>query len=233
MEYRNKIINYLKRNRISTTEVADAMGKMGVLSSVNPVTPDLYSVGEIKCVFAANDSNYDIHDQVREVEKDSVVFVFAHNCEGRALFGSLVSKYILMYRDAAAIVVDGLVRDIACLKRERTALWSRGSSPLGCYNRKADPFPSALKTELFDEYEGGVAVCDDGGVVAIPTRMLNEEMFNRLQRIEMQEDIWFYCLDTLKWDTKKIVCEKAYLKETDLLSRVHIDRLRELNKALD
>jgi hypothetical protein len=49
----------------------------------------------------------------------------------------------------------------------------------------------------------------------------------------MQEDIWFFCLDTLKWDTKKIVCEKAYLKETDLLSSVHVQQLKELNRPLD
>lgn len=52
-------------------------------------------------------------------------------------------------------------------------------------------------------------------------------------QFEMQEDIWFYCLDTLKWDTKKIVCDKAYLTEQDLLSSVHINQLQELNKSLD
>ena len=51
-------------------------------------------------------------------------------------------------------------------------------------------------------------------------------MLARLNHIEMQEDIWFFCLDTLKWDTKKIVCEKAYLKETNLLSSVHLENLK-------
>ena len=61
----------------------------------------------------------------------------------------------------------------------------------------------------------------------------NSYQFNRLHRIEMQEDIWFFCLDSLKWDTKKIVCDKAYLQETDLLSSIHIEKLNELNRPLD
>ena len=62
---------------------------------------------------------------------------------------------------------------------------------------------------------------------------LDGNMLTRLHRLEMQEDIWFFCLDTLKWDTKKIVCEKAYLQETGLLSSVHVEQLKELNKPLD
>jgi 4-hydroxy-4-methyl-2-oxoglutarate aldolase len=49
----------------------------------------------------------------------------------------------------------------------------------------------------------------------------------------MQEDIWFFCLDTLKWDTKKIVCDKDYLKESDLFSKVHLERLNILKRPLD
>ena len=41
------------------------------------------------------------------------------------------------------------------------------------------------------------------------------------------KDIWSFCLDTLKWDTKKIVCNKDYLNETDLLSSIHLDQLKE------
>lgn len=49
----------------------------------------------------------------------------------------------------------------------------------------------------------------------------------------MQEDIWLFCLDTLKWDTKKIVCDRAYLTEQGLLSSVHVEQLKELEKSLD
>jgi 4-hydroxy-4-methyl-2-oxoglutarate aldolase len=58
-------------------------------------------------------------------------------------------------------------------------------------------------------------------------------MLTRLRQIEMQEDIWFFCLDTLKWDTKKIVCDRAYLTEQELLSSMHITQLQELSRLED
>jgi hypothetical protein len=96
-----------------------------------------------------------------------------------------------------------------------------------------DSYPAELEVAMRAKYEGALAICDDGGVTTIPKDLLSEKMFQRLHRIEMQEDIWFFCLDTLKWDTKKIVCEKAYLSQTNLLSKVHTDQLKELARSLD
>jgi hypothetical protein len=213
--------------------VADALGKSGVLPRVQPINFNFYRVGPVKTVFTANCSNYAVHEQIRHINKGDVVIIFAHNCEDRAIIGDLISKYILLYKGATAVIVKGLVRDAARLRREGYAVWAEGVTPLGCFNIPADPFPEDLMKQIKNDYEGGIAVCDDGGVTIMAKHLLNEEMLQRLQRIEMQEDIWFYCLDTLKWDTKKIVCDKAYLKEQDLLSSVHINQLQELNKSLD
>jgi 4-hydroxy-4-methyl-2-oxoglutarate aldolase len=233
MDYVNQIIEFCISNRVSTTEVADALGKSGVLPRVLPINYNKYCVGPVRAVFTSNNSNYEVHEQIRDVQKGEVVIIFVHNCTDRAIIGDLISKYILLYKGAAAIVVQGMVRDAACLRREGYAVWSEGVSPLGCYNIPADSFPEDLKQELIKKYEGGVAVCDDGGVTVIPRDLLTENMLNRLHRIEMQEDIWFFCLDTLKWDTKKIVCDKAYLTEQGLLSSIHIEKLKELNQPLD
>ena len=130
-------------------------------------------------------------------------------------------------------MVKGMIRDAARLKRERYAVWAESVTPLGCYNTPGEPFPNEIEKQLRKSYENGVAICDDGGVTVIPEGELGKDMLCRLQKIEMQEDIWFYCLDTLKWDTKKIVCDKAYFTEQDLLSAVHVKQLKELNKQED
>jgi 4-hydroxy-4-methyl-2-oxoglutarate aldolase len=228
-----KIVDTIKRNRISTTEVADALGKRGVLDGLQPVTPDLHCVGIVRPVFTAFNSNYGIHDQVRDLEPDEVVVVYAHACEGRAIFGDLVSKFITLYRRAAAVAVNGLVRDAARLRRERYPVWSTGVTPLGCFNVLGEPFPAKLEAEIRADVEGGIAVCDDGGVVIIPTLELNEAMLEKLDRIEMQEDIWYYCLNVLKWDTKKIVCDRHYLTEKGLLPAVYAEALKSLETRLD
>lgn len=233
MNYTEAILDYCRKNRVSTTEVADALGKSGVFPRVLPVNDGHYRIGPVRCVFTANNSNYAVHEQIRDVKDGEVVIIFAHKCEERAIIGDLISKYALLYRGAAAVVVQGQVRDVAALRREGYALWSDGVSPLGCFNTPTDPYPAELENQMRELYEGGVAICDDGGVTVIAKKLLDEEMLKRLQRLEMQEDIWFFCLDTLKWDTKKIVCDKAYLNETGLLSSVHVAQLKELTRPLD
>ena len=66
------------------------------------------------------------------------------------------------------------------------------------------------RTEMFN---GSIAVCDDSGVVIIPKENHNQEFLKKLDWIEEQEDIWFDCVDRLKWDTFDTVCLKKYKKK--------------------
>lgn len=84
-------------------------------------------------------------------------------------------------------------------------------------------------TELRSRYVGGIATCDDGGVVLIPRAWVNADMLERLERIEIQENLWEFCLNSLKWDTWKIVSEKAYFKSSNSLPvtlRKNLDKLK-------
>ena len=120
-----------------------------------------------------------------------------------------------MYKGANAIVVDGLVRDASRLRRECYAVWSKGVTPLGCFNEAAEAFPPQEEKVIREMVDGGVAVCDDGGVVIISNDNVNEGMLTRLKEIEQQEDIWNFCLNTLKWDTKRIICDKEYFNTSE------------------
>jgi 4-hydroxy-4-methyl-2-oxoglutarate aldolase len=232
-DYASKILDFIQENRVNTTEVSDALGKTGLIPSVLPINEGQFRVGKVRCVFTANMSNYDVHEQIKHVEKDDVVIVFTHNCEGRSIIGELMAKYTLLYRRASAMIIQGTIRDVAAVKREKFSIWSTGVSPIGCFNIIADPFPAEKRQEILDQYEGGIAVCDDGGVVVIPKSLHNADMLEKLERIEMQEDVWFFCLDALKWDTKKIVCDKAYLNELEHLPEIFKSKAASLSKPLD
>lgn len=233
MKINEQIISFIKKNRVSTTEVADALGKTGVLPNVLPVIDDVHEVGRIHCVFTANESNYQLHEEISQVEDNDIVIVFTEHCGERAILGDLVAKYALLYRGANALVVDAKVRDIAAIRRSKFKVWCKGTTPIGCFNVPADKYPQAKKAALMAKYHGAIAVCDDGGVVIIDNEQVNEKMLKKLHYIEIQEDIWFFCLDTLKWDTKKIVCDKAYLQEKNLLSPVHLAQLNVLKSSID
>ena len=52
MEVREQIIKYIRVNKVSTTEVADCLGKTGVLPNVMPVNRGQFQVGKVKWVYA-------------------------------------------------------------------------------------------------------------------------------------------------------------------------------------
>lgn len=211
---KSKIIDYIRRNRVSTTEVADCLGKTGVLSNIMPINKGHFKVGNVKWIYAYDDSNYPVHDQIRTTQESDIVFIEAFNCGERAIIGDLVSKYILLYLQAQAIVCNTKFRDAASLLKENYPIWCTGFTPVGCFNKKpAKEFDQIVVKEHYDKYNGSIAVCDDCGVVIIPKEYHNEEFLKKLHAIEEQEDIWFDRLDHYKETTFEIVCLKTYLNK--------------------
>ena len=214
MLVKNKIINLIKVNRISTTEVSDALSKKGNLDNIRPIDyqNSLHKVGNIKCVFAYKESNYLVHDQIKKVKKDDIVIIFTKDCNNKSIIGDLISKYTLLYKEASAIIVIGYVRDLPKLIKEKYPIWCEGFNPVGCHNHFTGNFPKKLKDEIIKRFENGIAVCDITGVVIIEKKYINNAMIKKLKFIENQEDLWYYYLDVKKWDTKKIIVEKKYKK---------------------
>ena len=211
MDITTKIIDYIRMNKVSTTEVADCLGKTGVLPGIYPINRQQFAVGKIKWVYAYNESNWDVHEQVRDVQKGDVVYIERFDCNDRAIIGELVSKYILLYRGGAAIVTNGRMRDAHKLIKENYPIWCTGVSPVGCFNTKNEVyFNKSIIEDRTEKVDGSVMVCDDTGVVLIPKAELTEEFYTKLEAIEEQEDIWFDCIDRRKWDTFDTVCLKKY-----------------------
>lgn len=215
MDIKEKIIVYIKQNRVSTTEVADCLNKSGAVDGVLPINSGHFAVGEIQYLYAVQDSNWTVHeDLANEPVSDKIVFIDAVDVHGRAIIGDIVSKYILLYMGNKAIVCTGKMRDAHTLIKENYPIWCSGVSPVGCFNI---PITS---TEYADEiirrksfYQGAIAVCDDSGVVVIPKEQITEEFYHKLEFIEEQEDIWYDCIDRRKWNTYKTICLKEYLKK--------------------
>lgn len=229
-ELRAQAIELIENNIISSTEVGDVLSKSGQIKGVFALNRQKFCVGEVVFIYAINNSNYEVHKQVAELDlKDKIVFVYNVNCTD-AIFGDLVAKYILLYKRAKAIVVNGALRDIPDLIKEDRPVWLSGMSPIGCVNYSNGPaIDFHLYNELKEEYDGSIMVCDDSGVVMIPKDKITDELIIKLNFIEYQEDIWYYCLDTLKMSTYDIVCKKKYLRD-DILDKRILLKLEELQK---
>lgn len=215
MDIKEEIIDYIKTNRVSTTEVADCMGKSGVLNDILPINARHFVVGEIQYLYAIDDSNWTVHEDLdRNPQSGKVILIDAIDVHGRAVIGDIVSKYILLYLGNKAIVCTGKMRDAHDLVKENYPIWCAGVSPVGCFNKPVD------KTQLLDEierrrnlFEGAIAVCDDSGVVIIPRELHTEEFLQKLHAIEAQEDMWYDCIDRRKWSTYRTICLKEYLNK--------------------
>ena len=212
---KQRIIEYIKRNRVSSTEVADCLGKTGAIEGVSAVNRGHFAVGPVRYVYAHSESNWSIHEQIREVRPGEVVVMDGIDVKGRALVGELVSKFILLYREAAAIVSLERLRDANDLIKNNYAVWCTGFTPVGCFNVKK-PETDEIRRIVLERkarYDGALAVCDDTGVVIVAKESLNEDFYRRLVEIEAQEDVWFNCIDFRKWDTFDTVCLKKYKEE--------------------
>ena len=214
MKIEDKILDYILTNKVSTTEVADCLGKTGVLANIFPINSGQFRAGKVRWVYAYNESNWDVHEQIRNVQKGEIVYIEAFNCGDRAIVGELVSKYLLLYRRAGAIVTNARMRDAHKLIKERYPIWCTGFSPVGCFNTKnSEQLDREIIEKHKEEMDGSILVCDDTGVVLIPNSCMTEEFYHKLEAIEEQEDIWFDCIDRLKWDTFDTVCLKKYKNE--------------------
>lgn len=230
MTLQEKMTDLLVSNRISSTEVADALGKSGVVPGLLPINPGHHVAGKVHYVYAHSESNWPVHEQIQNVPPDCVLYVDAFDCNDKAIFGDLVSKYLILYKKVKGIIVQGKMRDIPDLKKYNFLIWCTGFSPLGCFNRDIQPSDEVVKTaeERAKKLNDGILVCDDSGCTLIEKDLITEDTYNRLELIELQEDIWSFCINTLKWSTYETVCQKKYLTNPEVLP----DVLREKVKSI-
>lgn len=213
-DIKQRIITKIKLNRISTTEVADCMNKTGLFYGAKCVNAGKFAVGNVKWAYVYDNSNWSIHEQARDVNPGDVVMIEAFNCGDRATIGELVTKYLVLYQEAAAIISNAPLRDANDLIKNRYPVWCDGFTPIGTFNTKNEkPLDPEIEKKHKEMYDETIAVCDDSGVVIIPREFHTEEFLQKLEDMEEQEDIWFECLDRKKWDTYDIVCLKKYKDE--------------------
>ncbi|MEZ5173287.1 MAG: RraA family protein [Bacteroidia bacterium] len=227
----NRIIQTIRKNRISTVEVADALGKKGVIDGISPVCTGKFVVGRVQYIYGHSESNWPIHEQGEKLREGGILFVDTFNCNNKAAFGDIVSKYFILYKEMEGLVVNGLMRDAHTLRKEGYPVWCTGITPLGCTNKPVVLTPEieeavAKRRELFED---SIMIADDSGCTMIEKKEINEELLNKLEFIELQEDIWYYCIDSLKWSTYKTICEKAYLTDRDVLPEVMQEKLRKFD----
>jgi regulator of RNase E activity RraA len=225
----NACVDLINSNRISSTEVADALGKKGVIPNLKPIREGSFLAGKVHYIFTHSGTNWPIHEQAEYLPPDHVVFVDALECGEKAIFGDLVAKFMMLYRKTKGIVVNGYLRDIPDLKKYGYPIWCAGHTPLGCSNKNFAPSTEMLSLveQRRPRFQGGILVSDDSGCTLVEPSEVNGTLLKKLEFIELQEDVWSFCINTLKWSTYKTICQKHYLEEPEVLPPFLREKIRD------
>jgi len=212
MEIIDEIINFIRSNGLSSAQVGDAIGKVGGVNC-SPILTNKTFVGKLFYTYSYADSNWFIHNDIIEVEENMIVFIEDLGETNKALFGEIVSKFILNNKKAQAIVTNGKIRDLFDIKKDNLAIWHNFSSSIGCYNSK--PIYTDDLEKIAQERKrilsNSIIICDDDGAVIIPKDLINQELKIKLIKIKKQEEIWKECVFLKKWNTYDTICMKKYL----------------------
>lgn len=213
MSAADRIIKYLEENKLSTEEIGDVLGKTGLVKGAYPIVTDTYLVGKVQFFYSHSNSNWPLHEQLRELKKGHIVFVDTFFTDDYyAVFGELVSTFIYDKCGAKGIVVNGNMRDLDGIRNRKIPVWCKGITPIGCFN-----IPVAENNEIKrlankgkDYYDESIAVCDNSGVVIIPKEQINDGFIEKMEFLAEQERIWFDCVENKGWNTYDTVCLKKY-----------------------
>ena len=159
-----------------------------------------------------------MHEQLRDLKQGRILFVDTIFVDDdHAVFGELVSSFIMENQKAKAIVVKGTMRDLDGIRKRKYPVWCKGITPIGCFN-----VPPTKNAEIdrqakqgMDYYDGAIAVCDTSGVVVIPKEEIKEDFISKIDNMIEQERIWFECVEKKGWNTYDTVCLKKYKEKND------------------
>ena len=223
------ILDKISSNKISSVEVADALGKAGVIPDVKPLNSGKYVAAQVFYVATWSSSNWPLHEQIQDVPKDCIIFVDVFNCESRAVLGDIVAKQLFVYQKISGLVVNGYVRDAHRLIKENYPIWCCGTTPLGCFNKEVPLDNKLINTinQRKEIFNNSIIIGDDSGCTLIENQFMSEKTAMALENIELQEDIWYYCLDTLKMNTYEVICLKKYLQYDNLLPSLLLKKLNQ------
>jgi len=89
---KEEIIRLIEENKISSAETADVLGKKGALKGILPLNPRQFRVGEVVFIYAYNESNWEVHEQLANLDcENKIVYIHCINCGERAVLGDLVA----------------------------------------------------------------------------------------------------------------------------------------------
>ena len=174
--------------RLGSATVYEAAGREGLVDApLHRVIPGSRAAGPARTVLCGQDDNLMVHAAMSRVEPGDVLVLAMPEPAAVALVGDLLATQAKA-RGAAAILVDGAVRDVDELAELGLPIWSRfvrirgaGKDLVGALDE-----PVTVGGQVIEP--GDVVVLDGDGAAVVPHARLDEVLAAALERERREAD---------------------------------------------
>lgn len=172
---------------LAATLASDASGGQGVLPPwIHALIPDARAVGPAFVALTSQDDNLCVREALNASPLPGSVLVVAGGSTSRtATIGGLLALE-LQQAGIAALVTDGLVRDVKEIRQVQFGVWCRGVTPIA--SQKNGPAvvggTGAVSLGGTIIHNGDLVIADEDGVVIWPQEHIDDLLVRARTRLE-------------------------------------------------
>ena len=146
----------------------DSLNRQQVMAArIKPVAPGMAITGQAFTIDAFHGDNGAIHAALADLPPSVVLVVNGGGLADRAIWGGILNT-VAMRREAAGVVVDGAVRDVAELREHGLPVFAAAVSPAGPSKGWGGTVNGPVPCGGVVVQPGDVIRADEDGVAAIP-----------------------------------------------------------------
>ncbi len=168
--------------RLGTATVYEAAGRRGLVDAPwHQIVPGSRAAGPARTVLCGQGDNLMVHAAMASIEPGDVLVVSMPESEAVALMGDLLATQAKA-RGAAAVLVDGAVRDVEELAQMGLPIWARFVSIRGATKDIVGAIDEAVTVGGLLIEPGDIVVLDADGVAAVPPDQVGSVLEASLER---------------------------------------------------
>ncbi len=174
-------------SNFATPNVADLIGlSVSINSRIKPVAEGMRVVGPAVTVKLHPGDNLMAHIGIDAARPGDVLVIDNRGNEDFGPFGELMSR-AAQAKGIAGLVIDGMIRDIASLRKLGFPVFARGASPNGTNKVGPGEVNSPITCGGVPVNPGDLVIGDDDGVVVVPRESLPEVIEAVKKKIASEE----------------------------------------------
>lgn len=180
--------------------VSDAQGRIGAAVGLMPmsgVDDETHIVGPALTVRTEPGDNLVVHRAADLIQPGDVLVVDAGGTTDRAIAGGLLLRYAAR-KGAAAVIVDGTIRDLAELRDIDLPVYARAVCPHGPHKTGSGEIRGRITVGGAVVHQGDVIVADRDGIVVVAAA-LAADVAREAHAVVAREDASVAAIDRGEW----------------------------------